>query len=295
MGFRRKPLPQIREMSKTGAMAIEQFYEDNKANWNDRASVHVGSEMYRIDEYATDPNAVSNIVVEDVARIGPLGGLSVAHLQCHIGTDTISFERLGAASVVGLDFSPVAIAAARELAQRSGMSMRFVEASVYDAPQAIGRTVDLVYTSIGTICWLHDLDSWAAAVAGLLESGGRFYIRDVHPFFYIFDEVDGEIVPTYRYWSKPDEPLTWDEDFTYSDNPANKRIANTRHHEWNHSLAAVINALVGAGMRIDRLDEHTEIPWPFSPSCVKEGESWYLPEPLRSQVPTLFSLHATKV
>ena len=32
--------------------------------------VHVGSEMYRIDEYVTDPNAVSNIVKEDVVRIG---------------------------------------------------------------------------------------------------------------------------------------------------------------------------------------------------------------------------------
>lgn len=290
-----KPPALISEMSQTGAMVTEQFYEDNKANWNDRARVHVGSEMYRIDEYATDPTAVSNIVEEDVARIGSLEGMSVAHLQCHIGTDTISFERLGAASVVGLDFSPVAIAAARELAERSGTSMRFVEASVYDAPQAIGQTVDLVYTSIGAICWLHDLDAWAAAVAGLLEPGGRFYIRDVHPFLFIFGEVDGELVPTYNYWFKPDEPLSWNEGATYSDNPDDTPITNTKHHEWNHALPAIINALVGAGMRIDRLDEHTEIPWRFSQNCVKEGESWYLPEPLRSQVPTLFSLHATKV
>lgn len=131
---------------------MEQFYEDNRNNWNDRAKVHVGSEMYRMDEYATNPAAVSDVVRFDMERIGSIDGLSVAHLQCHVGTDTLSLERLGAASVVGVGFSPVAIAEARNLIEREGAATRFVEASVYDAPQAVGHTVDFVYTSIGTIC-----------------------------------------------------------------------------------------------------------------------------------------------
>jgi SAM-dependent methyltransferase len=201
----------------------------------------------------------------------------------------LSLERLGAASVVGLDFSPVAIVEARKLVERAGAAARFVEASVYDAPQAIGQTVDLVYTSDGTICWLHDLDMWAAAVAGLLEAGGRFYIRDVHPFLRIFEEVDGNIVPTYPYWPAPETPLSWDEAETYSDNPSGATITNTLNHDWGHSLPEIINALIGAGMRIDRLDEHKKIPWPFVPSCVKDDDGWwYLPEPLRSQVPVVF-------
>jgi hypothetical protein len=48
-------------------------------------------------------------------------------------------------------------------------------------------------------------------------------------------------------------------------------------------------------MRIDQLDEHKMLPWQYSPSCVKEADGWYLPEPLRSQVPSAFSLHATKL
>lgn len=276
-------------------MATDQFYEDNRNNWDDRAKVHVGSAMYRMDEYATDPTAVSDVVQFDLERIGSLDGLSVAHLQCHVGTDTLSLERLGAASVVGLDFSPAAIAEARTLVERAGASTRFVEASVYDAPQAIGHTVDLVYTSIGTICWLHDMDAWAAAVAGLLEPGGRFYIRDAHPFLFIFEEIDGKFQPHFPYWFTPETPLSWDEGETYSDNPDGTVIEHTRHHEWNHSLPEIINALVGAGMRIDHLDEHKSLPWQYGPSCVKEDDGWYLPEPLRSQVPSAFSLHATKL
>ena len=277
-------------------MATEQFYTDNQANWDDRARVHVGSAMYRIDEYATDPEAVSDIVVDDLTRIGSVEGLRVAHLQCHLGTDTITFERLGAAVVVGLDFSAVAIAEARNLASRANLATRFVEASVYDAPAAIGETFDLVYTSVGAICWLHDLDAWATAVAGLLEPGGRFYIRDTHPFLWVFEEVDGDMVLTYDYAQTADAPLSWDDGETYSDNPTGVTITNTRSHEWNHSLPEIVNALVGAGMRIDRMDEHQGIPWQFSPSCTRDDDTglWYLPEHRRSQIPTMFSLHATK-
>ena len=284
-------------MGHTCLMGTEQFYTDNRANWDDRARVHVGSAMYRVDEYATDPEAVSDIVVDDVQRIGSVEGLRIAHLQCHIGTDTITFERLGAASVIGLDFSPVAIETAQDLAARAGLSTRFVEASVYDAAEAIGETVDLVYTSIGTICWLHDLDAWAAAIAGLLEPGGRFFIRDLHPFLWVFEEVDGALVPTFNYSQPAEEPLSWDEAETYSDNPQGTVISNTRSHEWNHSLPSIVNALVGAGMRIDHMDEHQGIPWHYSPSCERDGDTnlWYLPEPLRSQVPAMFSLHATKL
>ena len=47
-------------------------------------------------------------------------GKDIVHLQCHIGLDTISLKHLGASSVTGLDFSPKAIAAARDFAAKSG-------------------------------------------------------------------------------------------------------------------------------------------------------------------------------
>ncbi len=275
-------------------MEFGELYEDNRLNWNDRAKVHVSSSMYRLDEYVNDPELISRTITYDRNFMGPVEGLSVAHLQCHVGTDTISLDRLGASSVVGLDFSDEAIVAAGRFAAAAGSSARFVEASVYDAPEAIGEKVDFVYTSIGAINWLHDIDAWGRAVAGLLEPGGRFYIRDTHPFAWIFEEIDGAIVPHFDYFNSGGA-LSWDEAETYSDNPDEIEITNTRHHEWNHSLPAVVNALVAAGLRIDRMDEHQGAPWELLPSAVKEGDLWYFPEPLRSQVPVLFSLNATKV
>lgn len=40
-----------------------------------------------------------------VPKLGRLDGLDIVHLQCHIGTDTVSLYRLGPRSTVGLDFS----------------------------------------------------------------------------------------------------------------------------------------------------------------------------------------------
>jgi SAM-dependent methyltransferase len=232
------------------------------------------------------------VIRYDKAALGDLNGKRVAHLQCHIGTDTISLSRLGA-SVVGLDFSEKAVLAARELASKAGSDAMFVRAAVYDAAEALDEKFDLVYTSVGVINWLADLDQWAAAIAGLLDPGGRFFIRDMHPMLWIFEENDGEIRPTYPYFTGPDSPLSWDTADTYVEGDTSG-ITNTRQHEWNHSIAEIVNALASNGMIITSMVEHQGIDWEFVPSAIKEGKQWFLPEPLRQQVPMMFSLSAVR-
>ena len=70
----------------------------------------------------------------DRPLLGSVDGLRGVHLQCHIGTDTVSLARLGA-RMTGLDFSPAALAEARRLAASAGADVEFVEADVYDAPR----------------------------------------------------------------------------------------------------------------------------------------------------------------
>jgi hypothetical protein len=85
----------------------------NKQNWDERVASHLIA--YRTDEFVADPDAISAVVREDRALMAPHlpsgspDGLSLAHLQCHIGTDTLSWARLGA-HVTGIDFSGEAIA-----------------------------------------------------------------------------------------------------------------------------------------------------------------------------------------
>ena len=80
------------------------------------------------------------------------------------GTLTLAQRR---AEVVGLDFSPPAIAAARRLAEELGLQARFVAADIYEAPTAIvePHAFDLVFVTWGAICWLPDIRRWAEIVA----------------------------------------------------------------------------------------------------------------------------------
>jgi SAM-dependent methyltransferase len=104
-----------------------------------------------------------------------VSGLRLLHLQCHFGLDTLAWARAGA-RVTGLDFAPSAVAAARDIAQRAGLAERaeFVCADVYDAVGALGHAeFDIVYVSLGALCWLPSVERWAAQVGAMVAPGGR--------------------------------------------------------------------------------------------------------------------------
>lgn len=123
---------------------MDEHREFNLAFWNDRVAFHaeVGYELHRYD----DPSYVSDVVSFDRRYLPDVVGKRLVHLQCHIGTDTVSWARLGA-NVTGYDFSEPAIEAARELARRADVEAEFVHGEFYDAVQRLGDgRFDIVYT-----------------------------------------------------------------------------------------------------------------------------------------------------
>ena len=91
---------------------MEDYFAQNRLNWDDRAAIHVKDEAggYRVREFLAGADNLHDI---EASEIGDVSGLRIAHLQCHFGIDTLCLARRGA-SCAGLDFSPVAIAAARQ-------------------------------------------------------------------------------------------------------------------------------------------------------------------------------------
>ena len=94
------------------------YFAENRLNWDDRAEIHLRDEAggYRIAAFLAGEDNLHDIEHEE---IGDVAGLRIAHLQCHIGIDTLCLARRGA-SCVGLDFSPKAIAAASPGAPSAG-------------------------------------------------------------------------------------------------------------------------------------------------------------------------------
>jgi len=158
----------------------------NQANWEARAMLHAKFSFYNVDRYVAEPELISGVVEWDRRILGDVKGLDMLHLQCHIGTDSLSWARLGA-RVTGLDFSRESLRAAEELCRRAGAEVTFVQGDVRRAHQLLKRQFDIVYTSVGVLCWLPDIYAWAEAVAACVRPGGRFYIRGGHPLISTFE------------------------------------------------------------------------------------------------------------
>ena len=65
----------------------------NRASWDERVPAHAASPDYQLERYAADPGFLSDNVRFDLPRLGTISGLRGVHLQCHIGTDTVSLAR----------------------------------------------------------------------------------------------------------------------------------------------------------------------------------------------------------
>ena len=271
-------------------------FEANRRNWDDRARLHAQAKTgYELDRYREDPQRISSVVRFDRAHLGDLTGLRVLHLQCHIGTDTLSLVRLGA-SVTGLDQSSVSLDAARALFASVDTSGSFVEANVYDAVAALdGAQFEVVYTGVGAINWLPDIARWGRVVGALVAPGGRFLMRDGHPMAYAIDDgpFDDDVLRLKYPYFETAEPMTFDHAATYVDT-GGVQLTDTVSHEWNHGIGEVFTALTQAGLQVTTLEEHRGLDWEMIPGQVQIGDQWFLPAHQRDAAPMMYTIGAVK-
>ena len=264
----------------------------NLKHWESRVAHHASSTEYGLEHFRSDPRHISDVVRFDLPRLGDITGLAVVHLQCHIGTDTLSLARLGA-NVTGLDFSPSAIDVARQLSSGAGPSVHYVVSNVYDAVTALGPSrFDLVYTGIGALCWLPDIRRWAEVVAALLKPGGELFMREGHPVIWSIDDPrdDGVIAIEYPYFETAG--VVTANEFTYVDHTEPLTSPTLVH--FNHGLAEIFNALWDAGFTITLFDEHDSIPWTaLGDAMVNIGGGEYRLVDRPERVPMSYTLRAT--
>ncbi|RRD07318.1 class I SAM-dependent methyltransferase [Arachnia propionica] len=145
----------------------------NRANWDARAEVHVNSAGHELDKVA-DPGWISKVVTFDRSRLGDLSGCDGVHLQCHLGTDTLSLARLGA-RMTGLDLSSGSIEHTRWIADQASAEVDFVVADVLEA-----------VASPESLEWNHALSEIVMAV---IDAGLVLVLRVEH------DSVPSEALP----------------------------------------------------------------------------------------------------
>ncbi|TVR63379.1 MAG: class I SAM-dependent methyltransferase [Spirochaetaceae bacterium] len=267
---------------------IKRRHDANRQAWNEGAR-HYTSEIETSAEFLREARSnVHPIERKNLEAYGPLSAWcdTAIHLQCAGGRDTLSLAVEGARRVIGVDISDVMIENARELSRRSGISARWYRCDIIETPHTLDATADLVYTGRGAVCWIHDIDAWASVVARLLKPGGVFSLYDGHPFQNMIREGCSslEFASGARYFRSAGSGIGWSEQYIGrldGIDPAEE----SRKYERSWTIAEIVNAVIGAGLVIDRIGEHPEDFWEPFPE---------LPLEQRERIPNTFSLCARK-
>ncbi len=246
-------------------MSTEDLVAGNLDYWEQAAATHGTTEhdtYYHLDEVVAGGSLMTEHEERALALatgapledpLSAVAGLDILYLQSHIGVDGVVLARAGA-RVTCADFSPTALERARDLAARVGVEIETVETDSRHIPATLHGRFDLVYVTIGAICWIDDLDRWMAQVALALRPGGRLVMMEIHPAYNVFYSRTPDLIADFPYGGGGAHTET--DTGTYAD-PTSTIVSTTT--AFAHSLGDVVTAAIGAGLRVDHLAEHTHL------------------------------------
>lgn len=217
-------------------------HERNRDAWNQLVDLHLHHPDYKTAHVLSGGISLKRIERE---VLGDVKGQSLLHLMCQFGLDTLSWARLGAV-VTGVDISDMSIKRANELKEKVNLPAEFVRSDLLDLIEILDGSFDIVFQSYGTHIWLSDIRKWARVVAHYLKPGGRFFIIDEHPINVLF-----QCDPPLDYFKAEPERTPNAADYCDRDFKIQGEMI-----EWQHPLSNIINALIDAGMVIERLEEY---------------------------------------
>jgi SAM-dependent methyltransferase len=265
---------------------MNEFLESNRELWDEWTEIHGSSAFYDLRSFRDGGVRLRDYEIE---HVGDVRGKRLLHLQCHFGIDTLSWARLGA-TVTGADFSPKAIELATSLATDLGLDARFVESNVYELPERLEGSFDVVYTSRGVLCWLPDIRGWARVVTHFVKPGGIFFISEAHPIAWALDD-DLPLTFRYPYWEHA-EPIASDVEGSYADVSAD--VTSEKEYSWQHGLGEIVTALVDAGLVIEFLHEYPFSEWDMGFTVEAPDGTWVKPDSVEGELPLFYALRARK-
>lgn len=241
----------------------------NQQAWDSASEKHVleYAELLQVARDGSSLFARERELLRPMLRESPM----VVHPQSGNGTDDVALIGAGARSVLGADFSAVAVDAARRRADELGVNCRYVLAELPGVPVRSGAA-DLVYTGKGALIWMSDIDAWARDLARLLRPGGHLFVYEAHPAvpLWTWDADETRIRPDRSYFGRS---------FVNDTFPAYGAVES----QW--TLGAIVTAVSAAGLGLMSLEEYAE---PFYRWGGVDAAAW------RGRLPNAFSLLARR-
>jgi len=234
---------------ETNKAAWEEAFDNRKPNWGDNNHERLLNEKYAF--FDTD--------MKDLVASLDVKNKNIAQFCCNNGRELLSLVYDGtAASGTGFDIAENILAQAKETAKKAGIrNCEFVNCNLLEIPEKYYNNFDLIFFTIGALCWFQDLTLLLEKAGKCLKNGGMLLINDGHPFANMlafpgdegFDSDDPTRV-TFSYFRK--EPWIGNNGMCYM----SKEYESKTFTDFSHTMSDIINALSANGMKTVRLDEY---------------------------------------
>lgn len=224
---------------------VDATTQANRAVWETASQKHVREYDELLAEAASESSLTDTerLLLREILARAP----EVVHLQSGHGLDDVALVGAGARSVIGVDYSEVAVGAAQRRADELGVACRYQVAVVPDVPLP-DACADLVYTGKGALIWMLDLNRWAQEVVRLLRPGGHLFVYEAHP-----------AVPLWT-WDA-DEPRIRSDRSYFARSHVNDTFPGNGAVEQQWTLGEIVTAVARNGMHIVDLAEYAEPFW----------------------------------
>ncbi len=229
--------------------AWEEAFEHRNEGWCDDLPARL----------RTDDLPYMNPMLKEALQSLDLQGKTIAQFCCNNGRELMSAMQLGAAAGYGFDIAENMVVFAQGIAEQAGLPCRFTATDILDVDPGYNGRFDLVLFTVGAITWFEDLTALFQVVSRCLRPGGVLLLNDYHPFLGMlpipgedsYDETDLHRL-AYSYFRS--EPWYEKDSGGYMADHENSHTFTS----YSHTMAAIINAAVTAGLQIAGLQEYDQ-------------------------------------
>jgi SAM-dependent methyltransferase len=235
-------------------MGISEIREANKEAWEKTAEIHKRVRMEELIKNFKEPyhSVLDNIETDVLIKTCKVKNKDVIQLCCNNGRELISIKYLGAKRCVGVDFAKGFISQGEELSELAKQEIEFYCLDIFELPRLFYNSFDVVYISVGAICWISDLNKFMKLVYSLLRVGGYLLLYDMHPILSVFEsQSENPIIPKYNYFDK--DPFVEEEGYDYYDKEA---LISSKTYVFQHTLEEIFMTSIKNKLQIQDYKEY---------------------------------------
>ncbi len=235
------------------------YFKTNKEAWEEAFIKHqIGWKNDPIEnKFTSELEFLNNDLITEIKSI-KLKDKDIAQFCCNNGRELLSIVRYGAKSGTGFDIAENFINEANRISKLKNINCNFICTNILNINNEFKERYDIVFSTIGTLCWFDNLNNFFSKVNLVLKVNGIFLISEVHPFTNCIamereDEYDPNQPEKIVYSYFRNEPWIENNGMDYVGNTKYKSKTFT---SFSHTFSEILNAMIQNNIQIVKINEY---------------------------------------